>query len=60
MQRRNSCKIFDPAGTLCRNEGKAWRFSSFEMGIREVPLQNITSSGRPFGYPKRRRVQHFA
>jgi hypothetical protein len=44
MQRRSSCKIFDPTGTLCRNKGKAWRFSSFEEGIREVLLQDIASA----------------
>jgi hypothetical protein len=32
MQRRNSCKIFDPAGTLCHNEGKTWEFSSSQKG----------------------------
>jgi len=30
MQRRISCKIFDSALPLCRNEYKTWRFSSFD------------------------------
>jgi hypothetical protein len=30
MQRRNFCRIFDPAWTLCHNEGKTCRFSIFE------------------------------
>jgi hypothetical protein len=44
MERRNSRKILDPAGTLRHNEGKTRRFSSSEEGIRKVSLQDITSA----------------